>query len=377
MSGRDVKVNKALLILERSWRQDQITRHTFLSSYTRNWSRDVEDSLSLSLSASMIMESFESQREENIKRNKEQLRQLGIYLAPSIKTRPTDKRPQPKKRKIDHPLPPSRSSTRIASTVAKPSYVSEDEEVSERRQRRKGPRARPKKAKELAVKQAEVAIVPAKDIESIRAGWTAWKATASPPSRDQESTFHFEDQPSFTPNKSPEEMLREGCFGGSYFRPLYSRRLGTTISDDYKDLPLSWYSGLEVSNFLTSPAYDAEINKYKVSSGQSIEDWEAAGWINHTYDVRGWFQWYCRFYMGRRCDDDERQISRWKKCVGETGRWRRMLLKKYVSMGIREVFDDGEDEEGTDVSPVMHQTCHHWAYEVRQGDLERFWSTGK
>lgn len=53
-----------------------------------------------------------------------------------------------------------------------------------------------------------------------------------------------------------------------------------------------------------------------------------------------------------------------------------MLLKKYVSMGIREVFDDGEDEEGRDVSPVMHQTCHHWGYEIRQGDLERFWNTG-
>ncbi len=52
-----------------------------------------------------------------------------------------------------------------------------------------------------------------------------------------------------------------------------------------------------------------------------------------------------------------------------------MLLKKSVSTGIREVFDDGEEEEGNDVSPVMHQTCHHWAYEVRQGDLDRFQAT--
>lgn len=320
---------------------------------------------------------IESQREENIKRNQEQLRQLGIYLAPSNSTRHVHKKPPPKKQKLDHPLPPLRSSARIASTPAKPSYVSEEEDEDERRPRKKGPRGAPQKAKEVVLKQEEAAIVPAKDIDSIRAGWTAWKATASPPTRDQESTFHFEDQPSFTPNKSPEEMLREGCFGGSYFRPLQSRRLGTSIVDDYKELPPSWYSGLEVSRFLTSPTYDAEINKYKVSSGQSIEEWEAAGWINHTYDVRGWFQWYCRFYMGRRCEDDERQISRWKKCVGETGRWRRMLLKKYLSMGIREVFDDGEDEEGSDVSPVMHQTCHHWAYEVRQGDLERFWKSGR
>ena len=325
------------------------------------------------------MNDIETQREENIRRNQEQLKQLGIYLTPSSSTRQvrTDKAPAPKRQKLGHPLPPSRSSARIASIPAKPSYISDDEDQTETRSRKKGSRVVPKKAKEPVIKQEMVAIMPTQDVESISAGWAAWEATAPPPTRDQESTFHFEDQPSFTPNKSPEEMMREGCFGGSYFRPLYSRRLGTTVTDDYKELPSSWYSGLEVSKFLTAPTYDAEINKYKVASGQSIEEWEAAGWINHTYDVRGWFQWYCRFYMGRRCEDDERQISRWKRCVGDTGRWRRMLLKKYVGMGIREVFDDGEDDEGRDVSPVMHQTCHHWAYEVRQGDLERFWNTGK
>lgn len=326
------------------------------------------------------MNDIELQRAENIKRNEEQLKQLGIYLAPTASTRHVAKRPPPKKRKLQHPFSPSRSSARIASTPAKPSYVSEDDDDDNddatRKTRKKDPRKAPKKAKVSVIKKEDTATVPVKDVESIRAGWTAWEPTASPPIRDDQSAFQFEDKPSFTPNKSPEEMIREGCFGGSYFRPLYSRKLGTTISDDYKELPSSWYSGLEASKFLTSPTYDAEINKYKVSSGQSIEEWEAAGWINHAYDVRGWFQWYCRFYMGRRCEDDERQISRWRKCVGETGRWRRMLLKKYVSMGIREVFDDGEDEEGRDVSPVMHQTCHHWGYEIRQGDLERFWNTG-
>lgn len=323
------------------------------------------------------MNDIESQREGNIKRNQEQLRQLGIYLNPTASSRNAAKRPPPRKRKLQHQLPPSRSSARIASTLARPSYVSEDEYEDKRRPRKKGPRLAAKKVKEPTIEQEVVAMVPAKNTESIRAGWIAWESTASSPIRDEESTFHFKDQPSFTPNKSPEEMIREGCFGGSYFRPLYSRRLGTTTSDDYRELPFTWYMGLNVSQFLTSPTYDAEINKYKVSSGQSIEEWEAAGWINHTYDVRGWFQWYCRFYMGRRCEDDERQISRWRKCVGKKGRWRRTLLKKYVSMGIKEAFDDGKDEEGRDVSPVMHQTCHHWAYEVRQGDLERFWNTGE
>jgi len=171
-------------------------------------------------------------------------------------------------------------------------------------------------------------------------------------------------------------MLREGCFGGSYFRSLYSKTLGTTIQGDWDDLPADWIAGLNVKKYLTSPAYDPEVNKYKVACGQSIEEWEAAGWINHTYDVRGWFQWYCRFFLGRRCDDDDRQISRWRKCVGETGRWRRMLLKKYVQLGVRSVADEEGDEE-MEVSPVMHQTCHHWAFEVRQEVLEEYWTSGR
>ena len=170
--------------------------------------------------------------------------------------------------------------------------------------------------------------------------------------------------------------MREGCFGGSYFRPLYSRALDAIIADDYLELPFSWIEGLDPERFLISSEYDPEVNKYKVKCGQSIEEWEAAGWISHEHDVRGWFQWYCRFFQGRRCEDDERQVSRWRKCVGETGRWRRMLLKKYRGMGVKEVFDDGEDDERDDVSPVMHQTCFHWAHEVRQPDLDRFWATG-
>ena len=307
------------------------------------------------------MKDIETQRQENIKRNKEELRKLGILYTPPVRVNDSSKGPNARKRKFDQPtLPASRSSARIASAPSRPSY-NEDEKNYAAIPRKKGRQIVAKNSKQNEVKQEEIAEVLAKDLDSIRAGWTAWKATAPTPTRDEESTFHFQDEPSFTPNKSPEEIIREGCFGGSYWRPLYSRRLGTTIADDYKELPVSWISGLDVEKFLTSPECDPEVNKYKVSSGQTIEEWEAAGWINHTYDVRGWFQWYCRFFMGRRCEDDERQISRWRKCVGQTGRWRRMLLKKYVSMGIREVFDDGEEEEGNDVSPVMHQTCHHWA----------------
>jgi hypothetical protein len=217
------------------------------------------------------------------------------------------------------------------------------------------------------------------DLDSIRAGWTSWESVASPPTRNSSGTYHFGSHSDFTPNKSPEEIIREGCFGGSYWRPLYSKHLKTRIEDDWKELPAEWTEGLDVEQYLTKPHYDPDINKYGVACGQSIEEWEAAGWIDHHYDVRGWFQWYCRFWMGRRCEDDGRQISRWKKCVGETGRWRRTLLKKYVQQGIRSVFDEDDDADGErgDVSPVVHQTCHHWAYEVRQEALDRFWAEGK
>ncbi|MCJ1457350.1 hypothetical protein MMC28_007718 [Mycoblastus sanguinarius] len=322
------------------------------------------------------MNDLEVLRRQNIKRNQNHLRELGILYKPlSINVSDASIQPPAKKRKIVSPLPPSRASARIASASARPT-CNEDQNDSAALPRKKASSTATKQSENKMVKLEESVTVPAKDIEGIRAGWTSWEATASPPDRDDEAAFHFDDYPTFMPNKSPEEMLREGCFGGSYFRPLYSQRLGTTISGDYQELPSSWLAGLDADTFLTSPNYDPDINKYKVRCGQSIEEWEAAGWINHTYDVRGWFQWYCRFFMGRRCNDDERQVSRWRKCVGETGRWRRMLLKKYVSMGVREVFDDGEDEEQNDVSPVIHQTCHHWAYEVRQGDLERFWKTG-
>lgn len=327
------------------------------------------------------MSTLEEQRIANIARNNAHLQELGIlYQAPSPAAPSSTKRQPPaKKRKTEStPVLPSRSSSRIASAPIRQSYVEEEDrkprafQLARNRSKaqvKKGPKIK----RESAGDGIQVPSVPAEHIEDIRAGWTAWTPTAPPPTRDEDMMFHFEDQPSFTPNKSPEEMLREGCFGGSYFRPLYSRALGTTIEDDYTELPSSWTAGLDITRFLTSPDYDPEINKFKVKCGQSIEEWEAAGWISHANDVRGWFQWYCRFFMGRRCEDDERQVGRWSRCVGPTGRWRRMLLKKYLQMGVKEVWDDGEEEETQEVSPVMHQTCHQWGWEVRQGELERVW----
>ncbi|KAI4236340.1 MAG: hypothetical protein L6R40_006179 [Gallowayella cf. fulva] len=316
-------------------------------------------------------DSLEAQRQQNIQRHQDHLKKLGIYQKPDI-VHPERKKPGVKRRKLSPPQP-SRASARIASSIATP--VDNDDEPT--KQHIKTPKSSRltirKKSDPSDTLGTTTNELPADKVESLRRSWTTWSPSANAPYRDENSTFRFDSHPDFSPNKSPEEMLREGCFGGSYFRPLYSRKLGITVADDFQELPPAWTAGLDVDKYLTSPSYDPDVNKFKVSCGQSIEEWEAAGWINHTYDVRGWFQWYCRFFMGRRCDDDERQVGRWKRCVGETGRWRRMLIKKYVAMNIREVFDDGEEEAQSDVSPVMHQTCFHWALEMRQDILDQYW----
>lgn len=325
---------------------------------------------------------IEEQRLENIRHNRALLKDMGIHREVLFgDTKAAANRPT-KRRKLESVAQPSRSSARISSAASTPAYVDSSDELGAGIQRRRMTTSKSKINSKKEIERSrfetrETSAFPEKGLDVLRAGWVSWKATAPPPIRDEEAVFQFFDQPLFMPNKSPEEMIREGCFGGSYFRPLYSRKLGIIISDDWRELPEAWISGLDVDVLLSSPIYNPDVNKYKVSCGQSIEEWEAAGWINHTYDVRGWFQWYCRFFMGRRCEDDERQISRWRKCVGETGRWRRMLLKKYVVLGIKEVFDDGEDENQVDVSPAMHQTCTHWGFEVRQNVLDEYWKTGK
>ncbi|SMQ45635.1 unnamed protein product [Zymoseptoria tritici ST99CH_1A5] len=320
------------------------------------------------------MNEYETRRLEKIKKNEALLAELDIKQIPAKQPRSSNGKPLPKRRKLESA--PSRISARIAAAPPKASY-NEDAIATPVPFARSVPKQGSKLAQGPSPAAAIESSISTKDVEEIQAGWTAWKPIASPPVRDDYNVFHFESHPVFTPNKSPEEMIREGCFGGSYYRPLRSRKLEITIRDDWKDdLPASWIEGLSVSTFLTSTDYDPNVNKFKVSCGQSIEEWEAAGWISHEHDVRGWFQWYIRFFQGRRCEDDERQVSRWKKCVGETGRWRRMLLKRYMQSGVREVFDDGADEDAPEVSPVMHQTCQQWAFEVRQEHLDAYWASG-
>lgn len=322
------------------------------------------------------MNDYELRRQEKIKKNQALLAELKIDPIVPRPTRTTQNERPAKRRKLVQETAPSRTSARIAAVPVKPSY-DEDIDVKQIALPRSAPkRQQPKGRQQRGATRDEDtdSLVPSKTVGEIIAGWTSWKPTAPPPTRDDARVFHFADHPAFTPNKSPEEVLREGAFGGSYYRPLRSRRLGVVVEGDWTELPREWIGGLPVERYLTSADYDPEVNKFGVACGQSIEEWEAAGWIKHEHDVRGWFQWYTRFFRGRRCDDDERQVSRWRKCVGEAGRWRRTLLKKYVAAGVREVFDDGEDEEARQVSPVVHQTCHHWAFEVRQEHLDEAWT---
>jgi hypothetical protein len=319
------------------------------------------------------MSAFEEKRKLNIKQNKLLLADLShaAQAARPLQYSETTSslQPRPRKRKLRHhdAVVPTRRSSRVMNSESKPAYT-EDKTSAQR--------PSPVRVLDSVVVSDGPSAPPNHlDVDSIVAGWTSWMPETGEPTRDELGTFHFESHPAFLPNKSPEEIIREGCFGGSYFRPLRSNALGVTVFGDWEEIPVAWREGLSVSKYLTSTLYHAELNKYGVKCGQSIEEWEAAGWIAYEYDVRGWFQWYIRFYLGRRCGDDDRQISRWARCVGERGRWRRALLKRYVQMSIRTVGDEGDEDDGRDVSPVVHQTCHHWAWELRQHVLDDYYKS--
>ncbi|POY76478.1 hypothetical protein BMF94_0679 [Rhodotorula taiwanensis] len=183
--------------------------------------------------------------------------------------------------------------------------------------------------------------------------------TAPMPTRDPVTKeFNFADFPRFKPNLSPEEIIRRGSFDGGFFRPVKSKKSGRELHEDWSDFPKEWYEGLSSSMYLTRPeGAEDSVNKWQARMGQPYEAWEANGWIVPEHDARGWYQWYYRFFLGRRCDDDERQVGRWDRVAGEaSGRWRRILLQKYRQKGVS--FVEPNEEE---VSPGIRQTLQHWA----------------
>ncbi len=101
----------------------------------------------------------------------------------------------------------------------------------------------------------------------------------------------------FKPELTPREMLELGIFEGTYFW------------DKPDEFPIDWFDSARLS---TNGTPDPMLNFYQVSASQPLHVWQEKGWIN-PIDPLGWFQWYCRFYLGRRLpDEDMRQIKRWK-----------------------------------------------------------------
>jgi hypothetical protein len=102
--------------------------------------------------------------------------------------------------------------------------------------------------------------------------------------------------PEFKPELTPKEMLRLGVFGGKY------------MTDTSGEFPTDWFEGAKLS----LRGHEPTLNYFGVSASQALSVWRKKGWIS-VEDPRGWFQWYCRYYYGRRIPgEDARQIRRWK-----------------------------------------------------------------
>lgn len=107
--------------------------------------------------------------------------------------------------------------------------------------------------------------------------------------------FHEE----FKPHLTPKEMLALGVFGGKY------------LNDCQDEFPKDWYKNAKLAPIRK----DISLNYFNADASQALSVWRNNGWIYHE-DPRGWFQWYCRYYMGRRIEkEDLRQIKRWKNFI--------------------------------------------------------------
>jgi hypothetical protein len=139
--------------------------------------------------------------------------------------------------------------------------------------------------------------------------------------------------PEFDPELTPREMLRLGVFCGKY------------MTDTRKEFPASWFVGAK----LAPKQRDCALNFFGVDASQPLSVWRAKGWI-HPDDPRGWFQWYCRYYLGRRMpEEDRRQIKRWKAM-------RRHVKQIELHCERGDIF----------CRPRQRQALLHWAYDSRK-----------
>ena len=138
--------------------------------------------------------------------------------------------------------------------------------------------------------------------------------------------------PEFEPELTPAEMLKLGVFGGLY------------LTDCRKEFPKSWFARAKLS----PGSRDNALNYFGVEASQPLAEWRRKRWL-HRDDPRGWFQWYCRYYVGRRMEDDARQIGRWKA----------------IRRHLKQVQKHCEPGELT-CRKRQRQALLHWAYDSRK-----------
>jgi hypothetical protein len=137
--------------------------------------------------------------------------------------------------------------------------------------------------------------------------------------------------PKFTPELTPKKMLQLGVFGGKY------------LNDCKQEFPDDWFKNAKLSK-----QKDIGLNYFEVDASLPLSEWERKGWIHHQ-DPRGWFQWYCRYYMGRRTpDEDSFQIKRWFAFRRHAG-----AIKKYC------------EQYDLNCRKKQRQALLHWAYDSR------------
>jgi hypothetical protein len=135
----------------------------------------------------------------------------------------------------------------------------------------------------------------------------------------------------FSPDLTPKDMLELGVFGGKY------------MTDCKEEFPVEWFTHAK----LCSTHHNPGLNFFGVNASQPLSVWREKGWI-YEEDPRGWFQWYCRYYMGRRCPDDERQIKRWA------------AMRRHVTQ-----ITNNCSKGDMDCRRKQRQAVLHWAYDSR------------
>jgi hypothetical protein len=136
----------------------------------------------------------------------------------------------------------------------------------------------------------------------------------------------------FSPQLTPPQMLALGVFGGKY------------MTDCAREFPHAWFEQAR----LCPERHDPALNCFGVNASQPLSVWRQRGWI-HEDDPRGWFQWYCRYFMGRRGPDDARQIGRWRAIRRHIAQLQRNCAR--YDLGCRR---------------RQRQAILHWAYDARE-----------